>query len=142
MNLTIKQRVKLICDKSEITMSELAGRIGVAASPFSLRLKTGKFTKAELEKLAEEAGCKYVCYFKFDNGMEFMADSIGQQIKDSLEHIEMSATELGRKLGLTQQAMSKRMSIGKFTQADLETIAGYMGCEYVSEFRFDDGTVL
>lgn len=140
MKLTIRQRVKLVCDKSQITMAELAERIGMSASSFSLRLKTGKFTKSELEQIAEKAGCKYVCAFRLSNDVEFSAASIGQQIKDTLEYIDMSAAELGRKMGLTQQAMSMRMIIGKFTQIDLEKIAGYMGCDYISEFRFEDGT--
>lgn len=92
--------------------------------------------------MATAIGCTYSCYFKFNDGKAFSAPTIGQQIKDALEHADMSIGDLAVKMGLTRQAASKRLSIGKLSQEDLEAIARYMNCDYVSEFEFEDGTVI
>lgn len=139
MNLTIRQRVKLVCDHANIPQKDVAARIGMSAASFTLRLKTGKFTKEELEQIAEAAGCRYFSAFRFSNGAEYSMPTMLLQIRCALDHVDMSAAELGRKMGLTQQAISKRLHIGKITQDELEVIANYIGCEYISEFRFDDG---
>lgn len=142
VNLTIKQRVRLVCEKSNITMSRLAKKLGMTASSFSLRLKTGKFTKCELINIANAAGCSYESYFLFKNGEMFSAETNGEQIKCALGHINMSAKELGERVGLTQQAISKRMITGKISQEDMRRFAKHIGCCYISEFRFSDGTTI
>ncbi len=42
-------------------------------SPSSLiqRMKTGKFTKQELEKMAKAMGCDYISCFRFPDGREY-----------------------------------------------------------------------
>lgn len=54
----------------------------------------------------------------------------------------MSIGDLAVKISLTRQATSKCLSIGKLSQEDLEAIARCMNCDYVSEFEFEDGTVI
>lgn len=48
-------------------------------------------------------------------------------------------TELGARMGMSQQGISGRLKTGKFTQAELEKMAFIMGCEYHSFFVFSDG---
>ena len=52
----------------------------------------------------------------------------------------MSLTELAGKLGMSQQNLSKRLKVGKFTQEELEEIAKALGAKYVSSFEFPNGT--
>jgi DNA-binding Xre family transcriptional regulator len=40
----------------------------------------------------------------------------------------MSEAELSRQLGILPQNFSRKMKMGKFTTADLEKIAGVLGC--------------
>lgn len=40
---------------------------------------------------------------------------------------------------MSQQNISKRLKVGKFTQSELEEMATIMGCEYHSVFIFPDG---
>ena len=47
----------------------------------------------------------------------------------------MSQTELGQKMGMSQQNFSKRLKVGKFTQEELEEMGKYLGCEYISISR-------
>ena len=51
----------------------------------------------------------------------------------------MSMTELGEKMGMSQASISKRIKTGKFTQEELETMASILGAEYRSGFYFPDG---
>lgn len=138
----IGTRIRIACNVADVKLSYVANTMGMSPSTFSQRLDKGKFTKPELVEVATAIGCTYRCYFKFNDGNAFSAPTIGQQIKDALEHADMSIGDLAVKMGLTRQAASKRLSIGKLSQEDLEAIARYMNCDYVSEFEFEDGTVI
>ena len=142
MALPIKQRIKFACGISKISLSKVAESLGMSPSAFSQRLNNAKFTKDELVKIADIIGCKYDCYFRFEDGSVFRAPTIAQQIKDALEHSGMTIADLATKMKLTRQATSKRLAIGKLCQDDLEKIAQYMDCDYVSVFEFEDGTVI
>lgn len=54
-----------------MTITELAERFGISQSGFSQRMKNGKFTKQELEKIASILDCKYISYFKFEDGKRY-----------------------------------------------------------------------
>ena len=142
IRLTLKQRVKIVCNKVGITLTELSKRIGSTPSLFTQRLDNEKFTKDELCKIAMAAGCEYISMFSFPDGKNFSALNIGDQIKEALAYANMTAIELGAKFGWSQQVISKRMCIGKFTQKDLEKIGETIGCKYISEFHFDDGDII
>ena len=66
--MDIPTKIKLAETYANISEAELARRIGSTSQAFGQRLKTGKFTSAELEKIAEGLGAKFVCYFEFPNG--------------------------------------------------------------------------
>ena len=68
--------------------------------------------------------------------------TLEQKIKASCELVGISVTELANRLGTSQQNLSKRMKVGKFTQEELEEIAEKLGCEYVSSFVFPNGTTI
>lgn len=143
MALTIKQRVKIACDISNIKMSMVAEQMGMSPSSFTQRLSRGKSTKQDLMKIAEIIGCEYRSSFVFPSGKSFSAPLIGDQIMGALVYSGMTIAELGGKLGLVYADNVKgRMSTGKFTQEELEMLASYMGCTYISEFVFKDGTVI
>ena len=50
--------------------------------------------------------------------------------------------EIATAFGISQQAFSQRVKTGKFTQEELEKMAGIMGCKYVCQFEFEDGTII
>lgn len=51
-----------------ISESELARLIGTSPQNLGQRMKTGKFTTRELERIAEVMGVKYVAYFELPDG--------------------------------------------------------------------------
>lgn len=139
---SIKQRIKSACGYSGTKLTEIATALGISSSNLTQRMDKGKFTKRELVEIANVIGCKYRGYFRFEHGKTIDAPIHGQQIKDALAYREMTIEELAAKMGLTRQAVSSRIALSKINQEDLETIAGYLGCDYISEFEFEDGTVI
>lgn len=59
MEITIQQKIDMACTAAGITKTELGKRIGLSQSAFSQRLKTGKFSDEDFEKMAQALGTKY-----------------------------------------------------------------------------------
>ena len=66
--LTLQQKIKIACETSGITMTELGERMGMSQASMSKRVKTGKFTQEELEEMARHLGCEYQSSFIFPDG--------------------------------------------------------------------------
>ena len=64
---------------------------------------------------------------------------IKQKVETACKIAGITVTELGARMGMSQASISKRLTTGKFTQAELEKMASIMGCEYHSIFIFPDG---
>lgn len=60
----------MACTAAGITKTELGKRIGLSQSAFSQRLKTGKFSDEDFEKIAQALGAKYFSGFIFPDGTE------------------------------------------------------------------------
>lgn len=69
--MTIQQQIEMSLTYADMTKKELADRLGVAPSAFSQRLKTGKFKKEELEKIAHILNADYISFFQFPDGTKF-----------------------------------------------------------------------
>ncbi len=66
--MTIKDQISACCDVAGMTVTELGAKMGMSQQSISKRLKTGKFTKSELEQMAEILGAKFVLRFEFPDG--------------------------------------------------------------------------
>lgn len=71
VKINIAKKITLALAYKEISQAELARGIGTTPSAFNQRMKTGKFTDEELEKIAEFLGCKYISKFEFPDGVTF-----------------------------------------------------------------------
>lgn len=69
--LTVQEQIKTAAIHADISITELAKRFGISQPGFSQRMKTGKFTREELERIASILGCEYISYFKFPDGKEY-----------------------------------------------------------------------
>lgn len=65
-----------------------------------------------------------------------------QKVKQALTYVNMSTSELARKMGVTPQALSQRLKTDKFSTAELERIGEILGANYHAVFEFPDGTVI
>lgn len=66
--------------------------------------------------------------------------TLQQQVKAACNVAGISLTELANRMGMSQQNLSKRLKVAKFTQEELQQMAQCLGCKYVSYFEFEDGT--
>ena len=68
IKIDTKQKIETACKIAGITVTELGARMGMSQQNISKRLKTGKFTKDELEQMASIMGAKFILRFEFPDG--------------------------------------------------------------------------
>lgn len=69
--ITIQEQIKMACIHADITLAEVAKKMGMSPQSFSNRMKTGKFTRAELENIGKAIGADYISCFRFSDGSEY-----------------------------------------------------------------------
>ena len=68
--MNIPTKIRLAETYAKISEAELARRIETSSQNFGQRLKVGKFTSEELERIATALGAEFVCCFRFPDGTE------------------------------------------------------------------------
>lgn len=68
--ITIAEQIKIASIHAGVPLVEVAKAFGISQSGFSQRMKTGKFTLEELERIAKIFGCEYVSFFRFDDDIK------------------------------------------------------------------------
>ena len=66
--MTISEKIKILCVRAGISVSELARRVGQSPQNFHKKMKNGDFSVAELEQIASVVGCTYENHFIWVNG--------------------------------------------------------------------------
>ncbi len=66
--------------------------------------------------------------------------TVRDQIKAACDVAGLSATELGAKMGMSQQTFSSRLKVGKFSKSEYEQMAEILGAKFIFRFEFPDGT--
>ncbi len=66
--MTIPQKIKMALAYKGMSEAELSRAIGTSPSAFNQRMKTGKFSSEDMEKIAEAIGAKYFFGFEFEDG--------------------------------------------------------------------------
>ncbi|MEG1933693.1 MAG: helix-turn-helix transcriptional regulator [Kiritimatiellia bacterium] len=66
--MTTSEQIKVLCVRMDISLSELARRIGQSPQNFSAKLKRGTITDTELVKIADELNISYEQSFTLPNG--------------------------------------------------------------------------
>ena len=66
--MALAEQIKILCVKLNISLSELARRLGNSPQAFNQRLKRGTFSPAELKKIASVVECRYEGSFILPNG--------------------------------------------------------------------------
>lgn len=68
--MNISEQIKVLCVRSNISMAELARRIGTSPQSLSAKMKRESFTITELEIIADAVGASFVRKFVLFNGEE------------------------------------------------------------------------
>ena len=66
--MKISQKIKMSLAYKSMSESELARQFGVTPQAFNQRMRTDKFSSADLEKIADILGAKYIAVFEFPDG--------------------------------------------------------------------------
>ncbi|MCI8365851.1 MAG: helix-turn-helix transcriptional regulator [Eubacterium sp.] len=69
--MTIQEQIETALIHSGLSQKEFCKKIEMSPSSLIQRMKTGKFTKQELEKMAKAMGCDYISCFRFPDGREY-----------------------------------------------------------------------
>ena len=68
--MSISEQIKVLCVRSNISMAELARRIGLSPQSSSARMKRESFTISDLEVIADAVGASFSRKFILYNGDE------------------------------------------------------------------------
>lgn len=66
--MPISKRIKIVCAHSDISLAELARRIGISPQNLNAKMKRESFTVSELEQIAQAVGCNYENAFVLKDG--------------------------------------------------------------------------
>lgn len=66
--MTISEQIKVLCVRSNISVSELARRIGTTPQNFNAKMKRESFTIADLEMIARAVESRFERNFVLLNG--------------------------------------------------------------------------
>lgn len=66
--MTISEQIKVLCVRSNISVAELARRLGTTPQNFNAKMKRESFTILDLEYLAETLGCSFERHFVLTDG--------------------------------------------------------------------------
>lgn len=66
--MTISEQIKVLCVRSNISVSELARRVGTTPQNFNAKMKRASFTIYELEVIAQVVDSKFERNFILKNG--------------------------------------------------------------------------
>lgn len=66
--MRIDEQIKVLCIKTDLTMSEIAKRLNKTPQAFCQKVKRGTFTIDDLDEIALVTDCKLECNFVLPNG--------------------------------------------------------------------------
>ena len=83
--MTISEQIKVLCVRSNISVAELARRMGTTPQNFNSKMKRESFTVSDLEYLAETVGCSFERHFVLPDGenVVFVDEGIDGQQQDT-----------------------------------------------------------
>ncbi len=70
INMTISEQIKILCVMSNISIAELARRLGKSPQSFNSKMKRESFTINDLIEIADATGSVFERKFIMENGEE------------------------------------------------------------------------
>ncbi len=66
--MTISEQIKVLCVRNNISVSELARRLGTSPQNFNGKMRRGSFSIADMERIAEATETTFKREFILQNG--------------------------------------------------------------------------
>jgi transcriptional regulator with XRE-family HTH domain len=70
MQLTIGEKIKIIMGRQNMTLSQLAEKIGQSRQNISNKMSRDNFTEQEAREIASALGAEFIGAFRFQDGTE------------------------------------------------------------------------
>lgn len=67
-------------------------------------------------------------------------DNVTNRIRKMLEYLNITQTELGRRMGTTFNNINNKLKRDNFSVKDLQQIADALGVELIIKFKTENGT--
>lgn len=68
VQLSAGEKIKILCGRRNITLSQLAEKLGTSVQNISNKLARDNFSEKELQQIAKALECKYETVFILDDG--------------------------------------------------------------------------
>ena len=68
MKLTMAEKIKVILGRQNLTIADLAEKLGQSRQNFTNKLARDNFSEKELHDIADKLGCTFEGSFVFPNG--------------------------------------------------------------------------
>lgn len=140
----LRDAVKAACEHGGTSIAAVAGVVGTSRQNLHNRLGKEKLRQEELEDIAKAIGCKYQCYFEFPDGRIIGKESIPMRlkIKTIFALSAVKSADIAPFFDITVSSFNNRLKTDALYQNDLQKIADFCGCKYVSRFIFPDGHII
>ena len=66
--MRVEEAIRIVCVKKDLTVAEIARRLGVSPQALGQKLKRGKLSVADLDSIASVCGCRFECNFILAGG--------------------------------------------------------------------------
>lgn len=66
--MTLSEQIKILCVRSDISVAELARRLGTSPQNFNGKMKRESFTVVDMERIAQVTGTSFRREFVLKNG--------------------------------------------------------------------------
>lgn len=66
--MTLSEQIRIVYMRAHMKQAEVARKMDMSPQKFSAKLREERFTRAELEQLAEITGVQYKSYFLMPDG--------------------------------------------------------------------------
>lgn len=66
--MKLEEAIKIVCVKNELSIAEIARRLGVSPQALGQKIKRGKLSVADIDSIASVCGCQFECNFVLAGG--------------------------------------------------------------------------
>lgn len=68
--MRVEEAIKIVCIKNDLTIAEIARRLGVSPQALGQKLRRDKLSVADIDNIASVCGCRFECHFVLAGGEE------------------------------------------------------------------------
>lgn len=139
-----RDAVKAACSYGGTSITAVAAKIGTTQQNLTNGLKREKYGQRKIQAIAEAIGCEYQAYFEFSDGSIIGKENVDMQLKirTICAFSGVKLQDLAIFINISQPSLTSRLKTDAMYQKDLQKIADFCGCKYVSRFIFPDGHII